>query len=389
MTLLESQASYAHTEVQLQTTGPAVRPLRVAFFSDALPERNGAGSYYADLVAHLRQAQVDAQMYQPQLKSRWTRFALPLPGDSTQKLLTPNAPQIWHSCMEQQPDIIIAITPGPFGLLGMALGRRLGCAFASGFHTQFEELSRLYWNPLVRRIASGYLEATNRIICRASSTVMVHNSELSETVRELGAPAVDVMGTPLAPCFVHSPVRPNTGELRRVCFAGRLAPEKNVDQILDAAAHLPQLQFSIAGDGPLRKSLQKQARGLRNVHFHGWLDRQSLLQVVDASDMLLLPSALETFGTVALEAMARGRPALVAEGAGIHRWPELAVGLYTQQAGENVCAALQRLLQLDPALRQARAQQARQAALNLHQGTLQQWLHLLHSHARTSAQGKA
>nr|MBV6629981.1 glycosyltransferase [Oceanococcus sp. HetDA_MAG_MS8] len=382
MTLLDTQTAYAQSELGLHTIAPAQRKLRVAFFSDAMPERNGAGSYYTDLVAHLREAQVDARMFQPQRKSRWTRFALPLPGDSTQKLLTPNIPQIWQRCMQLQPDIIIAITPGPFGLLGMALAKRLNCGFACGFHTQFEELSKLYWNPMLRRVASGYLEATNRIICAASSTVMVHNTALIETVRKLGAPTVDVMGTPLAPCFVHSPLQPNTGELRRVCFAGRLAPEKNVDQILQAARAIPQLQFSIAGDGPLCKALEKQAAGLSNVRFHGWLDRTSLLQVIDASDMLLLPSALETFGTVALEAMARGRPALVAQGAGIHRWPELAVGLYTQQTGEDVCSALQRLLQLDPALRQARAQQARQAALQLHEATLDQWLQLLQSHAQ-------
>ncbi len=365
-----------------QTARGGLRPLRVAFFSDALPERNGAGSYYHDLMGHLETRIEAVAMFQPAARARLPRVALPLPGDATQKLLTPNVPKIWARFAALRPDVVVAITPGPFGLLGLALARQQGCGFISGFHTQFEELSRLYWNPVSRRLANTYLSATNGLICRHSATVMVHNPRLIETVRALGAAQTDVMGTPLAPAFLQAPPRPLSGALHRVLFAGRLAPEKNVDAIIAAAAELPQVDFSICGDGPLRQALRRQARGLDNVRFHGWLSRAALRHELDAADLLLLPSALETFGTIALEAMARGRPALVAAGAGIHDWPQLRGGLFRLEPGQSVLEGLETLRGLPAARWRRVGRQARQAAEALNAQTLRQWLALIEQHAR-------
>ena len=355
------------------------RPLRIAFFSDALPERNGAGSYYQDLCHHLRAHGVVADLYQPHLKKR-LQMALPLPGDPTQKLLTPNVPKLWTQFAAQQPDVVIAITPGPFGLLGLSLAKRFGCSFLSAFHTQFEELSRLYWNPLSRRVANGYLTLTNSVLCRHSRSVMVHNRALIETVERLGARQTDVMGTPLAPCFLDVPRLAHRASLRHVLFAGRLAPEKNVADVVAAARQLPHIQFSIAGDGPLRRKLERQARDLPNVQFWGWLSRPELRALMDECDLLVLPSALETFGTIALEAMARGRPALVAEGAGIHDWPKLRDGLLVQQCGENVEAALRRVATLSADDWRMRGERARRAAERLNEDTVEQWIALARRH---------
>ena len=45
---------------------------------------------------------------------------------------------------------------------------------------------------------------------------------------------------------------------------------------------------------------------------------------MDAADALVLPSELESFGNVALEAMGRGRIAVVTNTCGIVNWPGLA-----------------------------------------------------------------
>lgn len=373
--------SPAHSPIGLvQHHTETDRPLRIAFFSDALPERNGAGSYYHDLCHHLREHGVQADLYQPQPKKR-LQMALPLPGDSTQKLLTPNVPKLWSRFAEQRPDVVISITPGPFGLLGLSLAKRHGCAFLSAFHTQFEELSRLYWNPLSRRLANGYLTIANGVLCRNSKSVMVHNSALVKTVRKLGASRTDVMGTPLAACFLDVPRLTHRGTLRHVLFAGRLAPEKNVADVIEAARQLPHIQFSIAGDGPLRRNLEQQSRDLANVQFYGWLSRPELRATMDECDLLVLPSALETFGTIALEAMARGRPALVAEGAGIHDWPMLRGGLLVQKRNENVAEALRRNEQMTAENWLLKAGQARQAAEALNRDTITQWIALARRHA--------
>lgn len=371
----------APTALQLpeaSAAGPSFAPQRVAFFSDAESERNGAGSYYSDLIAQLAPRLSDAAIFQPDShRRRLGSLSLPLPGDPTQRLLTPDVPRLWKRIRRMQPDVIVSVTPGPFGLLGLAMARQLGCGFVTAFHTEFEALSRLYWNPLSRSIAAGYLTTVNRLLCRNSAEVLVHSSRLVPTVRGLGAPSVRVMGTPLPARFIDTPITAEARPLRQLVFAGRLAPEKNLEAVVAAARALPELRFVIAGDGPLRRQLERDTAALRNVNMVGWLDREALRALLDASDLLLLPSRLETFGSIALEAMARGRPAVVAENAGIHSWHALRDGLVALREGEDLADAIRRLQAQCPEARRVRALRAREAARALNDETLAQWLELV------------
>lgn len=360
-----------------------VSALRVAFFSDALPERNGAGSYYVDLVEQLRQRGASAEVFQPARKPRpFSGLSVPMPGDPTQRLHTPNLRRIAQRFAQYRPQLVVAVTPGPFGVLGMALAQRHGCGFVSAFHTQFDVLSRMYWNPLSRRIATGYLSTLNRLLFSRSSTVLVHSAALQTEVRRLGAGRSDVMGTPLPTHFLDTPVLPRDGRLQRLIFAGRLAPEKNVSAVVDAARAIPELEFVIAGDGPERKAIARQTRSLANVRMTGWLDRLDLRRELDAADVLLLPSHVETFGSIAMEAMARGCLALVSHSAGIFQWPELQDGLFALHDGESLAAAIERLRAESPRKRRDKARRARIAARGLNDRTLAQWLELIAEHGR-------
>lgn len=367
------------------TTGPSAnsaRHLRVAFFSDAEPERNGAGSYYSDLIAQLCHQVDQVEIFQPTRKRRpFSGLSIPLPGDPTQRLLTPNVPSLWHKMLRMQPDVVVSITPGPFGLLGLALARRMGCGFFTAFHTEFEALSSLYWNPISRTIANRFLTGVNGLLCSRADATLVHSSRMVETVRKLGADQVQVMGTPLPTRFIETPVEPLRGPLKQLVFAGRLAPEKNLPTIIEAARALPELRFVIAGDGPLRRQLERETRRLDNVDMVGWLDRENLRKLLDASDLLLLPSRLETFGSIALEAMARGRPAIVAENAGIHSWHSLRQGLIPLRGQASLTETIRQVQRQSPASRQDSAERAREAAERLNTETLAHWVSLLDQHA--------
>jgi len=365
----------------LWTAGSLLRPLesadlrrrRVAVFSDALPERNGAGSYYEDLVAQLRPYVDRIGMFRPARRPRPLRLALPLPGDPTQKLILPDVPRLARRLRRLQPDVVVSVTPGPFGLLGLYHARRSGAAFLTGFHTHFERLMELYGDTLFYRLARGFLETTNTALCSASDAVLVLNRDLAATVRRLGAREIEVMGTPLSPEFLEKPPLEPSGPLRNVLFAGRLAPEKNLEAVVEAARRLPHLRFTLAGDGPLRSRLERDARHLPNVRLTGWLERRRLREEMDAAGLLLLPSHFETFGTVALEAMARGRPALVSEGAGIHHWEVLSDALLVLERGACLASVLGELGAAPAAFWKQKAVAARAAAEALHAATLEQW----------------
>jgi glycosyltransferase involved in cell wall biosynthesis len=368
-------APSAQPEPPSQSNGAA--GLRVAFFSDSLPERNGTGAYYHDLISQLAPRVEAVEIFQPKPRKGRPLLSLPMPGDPLQRLVAPNIWRISKGFRQLRPNIVVSITPGPFGLLGLYHAKRHGACFISAFHTDFEKLAQLYWRPVNRAIANGFLRNANRLLCRNSRTVLINNSDLRKDVTALGAPSVEVMGTPLQPSFLDRPIKAPPGAVKQICFAGRLAAEKNVDQIIAAARDFPELDFVIGGDGPLRKSLEASAADLPNVRFTGWLSREALVELLDASSLLLLPSKLETFGSVALEAMARGRPALVAANAGIHDWPQLEAGLFKLEPGTALTDALRGLCQLPAEAWQNKAVAARQAAEQLNDETITQWTEVL------------
>lgn len=363
------------------TTDSRAKGIRVAFFSDSLPERNGTGAYYHDLASHLNREVQALEIFQPVTRGQHPLLSLPMPGDPMQRLVTPNVFRIFKGYKQLAPHIVVSITPGPFGLLGLAMAKLHRAQFITAFHTDFEHLARIYFNPFSRRLANGYLRTANRILCKSSRTVLINNTNLRKEVTILGASGTDIMGTPLQPAFLEKPIKPVPTSIRRICFAGRLAVEKNVDLILDAARSLNNIEFVIGGDGPLRRQLEATAQGLKNVRFTGWLSRTDLIDLLDSSSLLLLPSKLETFGSVALEAMARGRPALVSANAGIHDWPQLKGGLFSLQPGEDVATAIGKLVPLTHQEWQEKAILCRSAAEQLNNETIGQWANLLAKYA--------
>ncbi len=364
------------------TPTPEPETLRLAIFSDSFPERNGAGAYYHDLAAQLGPRIGEIGLFQPLVKKRMLRFALPLPGDSTQKIITPNVFRLTRQYRELKPHLVVAVTPGPFGMLGLWLARRSGAGFLTAFHTHFEGLVQMYGDTLFFRFAFKYLEFINKILCKRSQSVLINNEDLIPTVKKLGAPNVDIMGTPLSMAFLEPEQVAPSGRLSQIIFAGRLAPEKNLPAVMEAVRALPEIQFVMAGDGPLRKQLEAEAQSLPNLRLTGWLDREALRKEVDASDLLLLPSHMETFGTVALEAMARGRPALVSENAGIHHWSVLSEALFTLKSEESLATALSQIASLPDSVWKDKAASARQAAETLNRQTIDQWVGFVQKYSK-------
>jgi glycosyltransferase involved in cell wall biosynthesis len=98
-----------------------------------------------------------------------------------------------------------------------------------------------------------------------------------------------------------------------VLFAGRLAPQKGVKDLLEALDVLqhvrPELHTLIVGDGPLRGTLEGLARSfdLRGrVQFLG--HREDVPRLLAAADLLVLPSLYEGLPNVVLEAMRFRKP---------------------------------------------------------------------------------
>lgn len=358
--------------------GPSVhdRALRVAVLSDSPPARNGVGSYYADLVAQLRARGAHMELHCPPGEAtRLHRYLLPpLPGDHTQRLWLPRPLRVARSLRSLCPHVIVVATPGPYGLLGMLLARRLGVPLIVGFHTSYENLASLYWNPLLGFLSRRLLETCNRALFRRSALTLANSAEMEASAKRLGASRTALMGTSVPQPLLSHPLAPLSSPMRRVVFVGRLAEEKNLPALIDAAEQHQDLTFTVAGDGPLRGFIERAARSVPNLHYAGWIAREDLGGFLDRQDLLVLPSHVESFGTVALEAMARGRLVLVSEACGIASWPELRDGLFSLAAGEDLASGIARLRALPEAARQRTAQRAHHAAASLNGWNLRCWL---------------
>ena len=103
-------------------------------------------------------------------------------------------------------------------------------------------------------------------------------------------------------------------------YVGRIAPEKDIDTlqnlIVKSAHTRSDIHWLIAGDGPLATSL-REAVPKTNITFTGYLQSADLAEAYACSNIMVFPSATETFGNVVLESLACGTPVIGANSGGV------------------------------------------------------------------------
>ncbi|TCS40154.1 glycosyltransferase [Reinekea marinisedimentorum] len=317
---------------------------RILVISDAAPHRNGVGAYYADLIDELSPYVERAELVSPEvIGDKWQGgWMLPLPGDATQKFCLPNGFELSRKIRSFKPTVVVIPTPGLYGLMGAMVARRYGIKVIVGFHTWFEKLASLYWSRVQGGITRTYLDVVNKSLFRLADQVLANSDEMVGIARRMGAEKVDLMGTPLGQSLINTPVRKVPKKIQSVLFVGRLAAEKNLEAVIEAARACPDMTFNIAGDGPERKAIEQLARGVANVNLLGWVGREQIVGLIDQHDALVLPSKVESFGTVAMEAMVRERLVFVSAACGICAWPELRKGLVVVEEHSSLGAELAR-----------------------------------------------
>jgi glycogen(starch) synthase len=180
----------------------------------------------------------------------------------------------WHTC----PLVVtVVVAPGPSGGHGTVLGRLLASAA---------------WVTASSEVIRGDL-------VRLAPDVEERSSVIRHTVE---APAIEP-----APLRFDRPL---------VLGLGRLVREKGFDVALTAFARVahtrPSAHFMIAGDGPERPRLEKQAVELGldgRIAFPGWISPLRVHELINTATVVVMPSRWrEAFGIVALQAAQIGRP---------------------------------------------------------------------------------
>lgn len=215
-----------------------------------------------------------------------------------------------------------------FPAVGTALMRILGLSRACTCVT-FHNLAYAGANSgkpglVFRRRLAAFVYPRGIDLCLAvSEAVAVHY------LQALGLRAVAVVPNPVDVAALSAIAANNVDfDLARptqIILPGRLVHEKGHADLFDALIILsrrraPPLMTTVAGDGPLRKSLTNLARTLgldKQVRFIGAQDHGDLMRLMAASDIVVVPSRFEGFGLTALEAMALGRPVIASAAGGL------------------------------------------------------------------------
>src|SRR6267378_4065364 len=175
----------------------------------------------------------------------------------------------------------------------------------------------------------SYFTLTKFSIERSDAVTAVSTYLRDETYRAFGCAGCDVIVIPnfISPAEYHPPT--DRTFRRALAPAGHkillhvsnFRPVKRVVDVLRVFAgvrrELPAT-LVLVGDGPDRDPAEQEADrlGLRNdVRFLGKVD--NVADILRGGDLFLLPSATESFGLAALEAMACGVPVLASAAGGI------------------------------------------------------------------------
>lgn len=144
------------------------------------------------------------------------------------------------------------------------------------------------------------------------------------------------------------PVQPAARGGSKLLFAGRLAPEKGIDVLLDAA-ELTGLPLIVVGDGPLMSHVKDRAR--RRITVLGRVSPTRVSELLAEAAVAVVPSTcLENAPLSVLEPMACGTPVVASAVGGI---PELVRngvdGLLVEPGSAASLAAALRALTADEA----------------------------------------
>lgn len=153
-----------------------------------------------------------------------------------------------------------------------------------------------------------------------------------------------------------------------VTTVARLEPVKGVRYFIESIPLITQslnhqITFLIVGDGSLRNELEQQAKSLNvDIKFLG--ERNDVPEILTISDIFVLPSLMEGFGIVLLEAMILGKPVIATSVGGI---PEIVVdketGLLVPPSNpEKLAAAIIQLLE-NSSLRKKLGEKGKQRVL--------------------------
>lgn len=184
----------------------------------------------------------------------------------------------------------------------------------------FPGLNWKYGVKIIDLIGLIYTYTIGRAILKTVDNVVLLGKNLVKYALWMGVTSYKISINSLGIDIQEFKPRKRADEIRKelgilskeivIAFVGRLEPVKGVKYLLKAAETIcrktENVRFLVVGDGPLRSKLQDCSDA--QIIFTGW--RNDVADLLNASDMLVLPSLSEGLPISILEAYAVGKPVI-------------------------------------------------------------------------------
>ncbi|MDT0343810.1 glycosyltransferase family 4 protein [Streptomyces litchfieldiae] len=285
--------------------------------------------------------------------------SLPLPGYPQVRVALPSR-KLAAAVAAHHADVVHLASPFILGVRGVAVAARFGIPAVAVYQTDLAGYARTY-------LGAGELAAWRRIraVHSAADLTLAPSTASLRALVERGIPRVHLWPRGVdterfrpdrRDPGLHRELAPN-GELL-VGYIGRLAPEKHVE-LLAEAAQLPGVRIVVVGDGPSETMLRSALPG---AHFLGRRTGDDLARVYATLDAFVHTGPFETFCQTVQEAQASGvAVAAPAVGGPLDLVDHGRTGLLVEPRDAAAVREAVRTLRDDPTLRGALARAGRAA----------------------------
>ncbi len=373
---------HANSPVSDQNMPPR-RTLRIALVTESYPpEVNGVANSVARVVEGLRARRHAVQLVRPRQGDQDVEIqqegfhevltkGTPIPGYANLRMGLPAGRSLARLWTIRPPDLVHIATEGPLGWSALRAAIKLKLPMCSDFRTNFHAYSQFYGIGWLHKPIMAYLRNFhNQCLCTMVPTDALRQQLDADGFRPLAVVARGVDTQLFSPAKRSACLRAQWGVRDGdvvVLHVGRLAPEKNLNVLLQAFHGLqctqPRAHLVVVGDGPMRKDMQARCP---QAIFAGFRAGEDLAAHYASSDLFLFPSLTETYGNVTPEAMASGLAVVAFNDAAAAQLIDNQVnGAVAPKGDVSVFLQLAKDLAFDHELRRRLGACARETALGL------------------------
>lgn len=219
---------------------------------------------------------------------------------------------------KENPDIIYCNWIKPWGKLAYKLSQNFNIPLVIDHHETIFTLKKLF--PVKYKRFLKIFEKADCIIVHSSS----NKTELTEVSNTLNLKLNQINTVYLGQNFLINPESKqfHSDCLNIVCVSHLHETSKKIDILIKALALVKtKLSFylKIVGDGILKDKYMNITDSLLlnlQIKFFGGKSPNEVEEILNDSDVFILPSYPESFGVVFIEALAKGLPVITCEGNG-------------------------------------------------------------------------